>query len=763
MKHKNILLNHMFRYFLGFLLIFICSVSVALVASKVIEKYILERSELKVQEGIKKIQETFTKLDLITQIISKNEAFTMIAYQNGAIPKERVTKLKTANRLFNEVGLTTESSPYMFALFQNNDIYLSNSQSSFDFNKYYNQFLSLQITENTAFNSDQLKNFLFEQHVNHKKIIPLNSSSYIYNGKQQVLNSPLLYLSQYNSGTHPLYVICYLLDKNYIIRQILMPEFKDNSFLKVVDSKTGENILEYGEIPMEIIKLENRQKTNTHYTIANINEKLQWKVVIGIPRSFIYEQLQPVQHILYLFLIAGLLLVVGLTIYFSFYRYRKLKQVLFAFSNMETNTLNEETSDEYRLLLDRISYLNNQRNRYRQDAEQLIYQNEAILLEHLIISGIRTAEERSVFERCFKKQPEFFCVALVQLQEKNYPAQEAITLEMVNFFQNQHNKRFANVYTGISDEIFLFEIDPQNASNVTEIEALFHKLIRDITAKYHVTVHVGISAIGTDITNINKCYEQARQMVQAQYRYTNENIIMAYDISLNALYENPVNLDFLNRLYHLLLCGQKEDAIIEIVKLENYFIRMPYLYEIQKEQVYYTIRNTLYSAWLNLNCKDRFEKIIPQFDKTIDNNEYFGCFKKAICHLDDFIMNNKKSQNEELKLKIIEYLHVNYHNPELSAYSVSREMGISEKYLFSFIKEQTGETFANYLLSIRIEKAKEYLSNKTLSNEKIAALTGFGSVNTFYRNFKSQMGVSPKVYQEKNNSSSYDLLYDSIK
>ena len=85
-------------------------------------------------------------------------------------------------------------------------------------------------------------------------------------------------------------------------------------------------------------------------------------------------------------------------------------------------------------------------------------------------------------------------------------------------------------------------------------------------------------------------------------------------------------------------------------------------------------------------------------------------------------------------------------------------MGISEKYLFHFLKEQTGETFANYLINIRIEHAKLYLKDSSLSNEKIAELTGFGSVNTFYRNFKAQTGISPKLYQEEIHLESDDLI-----
>lgn len=101
-----------------------------------------------------------------------------------------------------------------------------------------------------------------------------------------------------------------------------------------------------------------------------------------------------------------------------------------------------------------------------------------------------------------------------------------------------------------------------------------------------------------------------------------------------------------------------------------------------------------------------------------------------------------------MKARILEILEMEYHDPNLSAYTVSQKIGISEKYLYQFWKAQTGETFVASLFRIRIEKAQEYLVQTDYSNAKIAELTGFSSVNTFYRNFQKQTGISPKKYQE---------------
>lgn len=756
MKFKNIFLKYVFRYFVGFLMIFLCSILVAKLASKSIEKYILDQVQLKTQEGIRAIRDNFNRMDLITQVISGNEAFTTLAYQKGQLPKNNVVKVKNANKLYNEITVTTNYSPYMFTLFAHNDLYLSSNQSSFSFPKYYNQFLKIEAKEKIYTDSQQLRDFLFQQQNMGKKITGLKSIEYVYSGKNIKLAFPLLYLSQARSISNPLYISCFIIDKNYIIDQILMPEIKDHAFLQINDLKNQEPLLEYGNAIGNVkFASQNQLDRPDYYTLVSREGDLEWEIIIGLPHSFIDQQLQPVQSLLHLYLLVGMLGVIILTLYYSFYHYHKLKQVFFSLSNYEGDLIKGNKIDEYKLLVSRITNLKNMEKQYRQDAESLVRQNEAILLEHLIISGIKTKAERQVFEKCFSQPPEFFCLALVRVEEKIFGNYEKLTLDMIDFFRTNYPEKFANVYSGVTDELFLFEINSKSRSDVSEIANLFERLIGQLTPKYNLIFHVGISSIGTDIANINKCYDQAKQMVQAQYRYANENVIKVYDISLNSLYDHPVNLEAMNKLYTLLMCDQASQALELVNKIKKYYERRPYIYQVQKEQIYYTIRNVFYSVWLNLNCPDKFDQVIPGFDA---ESKSFDQFTQAINYLSTFISQNKKSQNDDLKLKIIDYLTRNYHNPELSAYLVSREMGISEKYLFHFIKEQTGETFANYLLNIRIEKAKEFLNTQKWSNEKIAELVGFGSINTFYRNFKAKIGVSPKVYQEKNLINSNDLI-----
>lgn len=57
MKFTKMLMHYITKYFLGFLIVFLSSILVAFVASRSIEDYIIEKGEMKNQEGINGIYE----------------------------------------------------------------------------------------------------------------------------------------------------------------------------------------------------------------------------------------------------------------------------------------------------------------------------------------------------------------------------------------------------------------------------------------------------------------------------------------------------------------------------------------------------------------------------------------------------------------------------------------------------------------------------------------------------------------------------------
>lgn len=125
--------------------------------------------------------------------------------------------------------------------------------------------------------------------------------------------------------------------------------------------------------------------------------------------------------------------------------------------------------------------------------------------------------------------------------------------------------------------------------------------------------------------------------------------------------------------------------------------------------------------------------------------EWFEEKMKAACR-------NVKGSRKESSLSVIDkaksYINVHFQK-EISLDEVSREVNVSPYYFSKLFKEETGQNFIEYLTEIRINKAKEMLSqgNET-SMKEICLACGYQDPNYFSRIFKKIVGKTPTEYRE---------------
>ncbi|MEI0740115.1 AraC family transcriptional regulator [Paenibacillus sp. JTLBN-2024] len=108
----------------------------------------------------------------------------------------------------------------------------------------------------------------------------------------------------------------------------------------------------------------------------------------------------------------------------------------------------------------------------------------------------------------------------------------------------------------------------------------------------------------------------------------------------------------------------------------------------------------------------------------------------------------KRSHNDTLAAKLMEYIDSHFPDPDLSLAVLAREARNSEAYVSYFFKEQTGMNFSDYLEHVRMEEAKRLLVGSALPVSEIAVRTGYLSLNSFSRAFKRANGVSATEYRK---------------
>jgi two-component system response regulator YesN len=111
------------------------------------------------------------------------------------------------------------------------------------------------------------------------------------------------------------------------------------------------------------------------------------------------------------------------------------------------------------------------------------------------------------------------------------------------------------------------------------------------------------------------------------------------------------------------------------------------------------------------------------------------------------LLNEEEASNEFLLKEIKQYMNEHLHE-DISLQDVADKMFFSTVYFSRFFKKQTGETFSNYLLRIRMEQAVKLLQeNKKIT--EISEYCGYHDPSYFTRIFKEYYKYTPKDYARR--------------
>ncbi|OPA79152.1 DNA-binding response regulator [Paenibacillus selenitireducens] len=86
---------------------------------------------------------------------------------------------------------------------------------------------------------------------------------------------------------------------------------------------------------------------------------------------------------------------------------------------------------------------------------------------------------------------------------------------------------------------------------------------------------------------------------------------------------------------------------------------------------------------------------------------------------------------------------------ELSLEEVAEHVHLNPHYFSKVFKQETGETYIDYVTRLRIDEAKELIKDGQLSLKEVCYLVGYKDPNYFSRVFKKVEGVSPTEYRNQ--------------
>ncbi len=93
--------------------------------------------------------------------------------------------------------------------------------------------------------------------------------------------------------------------------------------------------------------------------------------------------------------------------------------------------------------------------------------------------------------------------------------------------------------------------------------------------------------------------------------------------------------------------------------------------------------------------------------------------------------------------RAIEYMHTHL-DQDISLEVLAQIVNVSPSHLHRLFKQATGMAPHQYLISLRVNRAKELLLTRRFSVNQVAAEVGFADQSHLHRHFKRAFGVTPK-------------------
>lgn len=97
--------------------------------------------------------------------------------------------------------------------------------------------------------------------------------------------------------------------------------------------------------------------------------------------------------------------------------------------------------------------------------------------------------------------------------------------------------------------------------------------------------------------------------------------------------------------------------------------------------------------------------------------------------------------------KIMVYIGEHFAEDTLCLSSIAKHFNLTESYVSTFFKQQTDSNISLYIEKVRMDHARMLVRTSGLPTKEIAVQCGYQNLNTFYKAFKRNFGVSPKDYK----------------
>lgn len=289
------------------------------------------------------------------------------------------------------------------------------------------------------------------------------------------------------------------------------------------------------------------------------------------------------------------------------------------------------------------------------------------------------------------------------------------------------------------------------------ILGLYEKVQTVLLDYFEMSVVFAVSQKIDGITNIQEGIYQVTSAMNYYYFDSNRSIIFySNDLEITQKHNNNFNINFLKKDIAEAILQNDSD---ELRKILEQIISIFNEYKLRKEQAINGCINLYYfisSFYENENSTEEvtFPYAIDVMGKLNrigslqDIILWLSNFTESVCNVLDIRRQSKEITKADLMIDMVKKYIEGHVNERLTLGHVANKMGISQGYLSSIFKKQSGSNFSDYVSEIKIEKSKEYIATHKYMIYEVSDILGFDNAYYFSKVFKKVTGMTPREFEK---------------
>ena len=352
----------------------------------------------------------------------------------------------------------------------------------------------------------------------------------------------------------------------------------------------------------------------------------------------------------------------------------------------------------------------------------------------------------------------YYTTAIIELdtenpafQQMHFQKQQDIFKHFAQVTEATLPDRFFVLRRSIQQVVLLIESDTKEDIDI--LITHYHKSLQDDAIgilSYYVTTAYG-RTVGS-LTSLPKSYEDAVTALNFKFFMGLTKCISYQDIASlsDAGLPSIDHMDF-SKLGEISI-NDKENIEQNIQQISAHLrplgkVSRSYA-RVLLEQIILSISKEM--SQYEIALSDIFTSPVDEMKSILDAgdlNLMLDNFRIFYNRAAEYAENQQHSKYAKTIHNAVKYIEDNLSHSDLNVNDVAKHVYLSSGYFSLIFKNQTGETFSDYLIRLRIEKAKELIQKTNLKFFEISYMIGYENVSHFNVIFKKYTGLTPSQYR----------------